>query len=203
MLNKIKILVIMISISFSLSMMSNTYSRYIANTTNSIETPFAKWQIMINNEDITSNNEASITFNPIIEKNENVKENTIAPSSKGYFDINIDPTNVDVSFSYKINLNIENDNMPDLLITKYAILDENYIEGDELNLINLDNNEISNSMIYNNSTFNKYTIRVFFEWYEGENELMNDQDDTNIGKDAVTNNNKLIINANIEFKQII
>lgn len=203
MLNKIKILVIMISISFSLSMMSNTYSRYIASTTNSIETPFAKWQIMINNEDITSNNEASITFNPIIEKNENVKENTIAPSSKGYFDINIDPTNVDVSFSYKINLNIENDNMPDLLITKYAILDENYIEGDELNLINLDNNEINNSMIYNNSTFNKYTIRVFFEWYEGENELMNDQDDTNIGKDAVTNNNKLIINANIEFKQII
>ncbi len=203
MLNKIKILVIMISISFSLSMMSNTYSRYIASTTNSIETPFAKWQIMINNEDITSNNEASITFNPIIEKNENVKENTIAPSSKGYFDINIDPTNVDVSFSYKINLNIENDNMPDLLITKYAILDENYIEGDELNLINLDNNEINNSMIYNNSTFNKYTIRVFFEWYEGENELMNDQDDTNIGKDAVTNNNKLIIDANIEFKQII
>ena len=203
MLNKIKILVIMISISFSLSMMSNTYSRYIASTTNSIETPFAKWQIMINNEDITSNNEASITFNPIIEKNENVKENTIAPSSKGYFDINIDPTNVDVSFNYKINLNIENDNMPDLLITKYAILDENYIEGDELNLINLDNNEINNSMIYNNSTFNKYTIRVFFEWYEGENELMNDQDDTNIGKDAVTNNNKLIINANIEFKQII
>lgn len=193
----------MISISFSLSMMSNTYSRYIASTTNSIETPFAKWQIMINNEDITSNNEASITFNPIIEKNENIKENTIAPSSKGYFDINIDPTNVDVSFSYKINLNIENDNMPDLLITKYAILDENYIEGDELNLINLDNNEINNSMIYNNSTFNKYTIRVFFEWYEGENELMNDQDDTNIGKDAVTNNNKLIINANIEFKQII
>lgn len=203
MLNKIKILVIMISISFSLSMMSNTYSRYIASTTNSIETPFAKWQIMINNEDITSSNEASITFNPIIEKNENVKENTIAPSSKGYFDINIDPTNVDVSFSYKINLNIENDNMPDLLITKYAILDENYIEGDELNLINLDNNEINNSMIYNNSTFNKYTIRVFFEWYEGENELMNDQDDTIIGKDAVTNNNKLIINANIEFKQII
>ena len=203
MLNKIKILVIMISISFSLSMMSNTYSRYIASTTNSIETPFAKWQIMINNEDITSNNDASITFNPIIEKNENVKENTIAPSSKGYFDINIDPTNVDVSFSYKINLNIENDNMPDLLITKYAILDENYIEGDELNLINLDNNEINNSMIYNNSTFNKYTIRVFFEWYEGENELMNDQDDTIIGKDAVTNNNKLIINANIEFKQII
>lgn len=203
MLNKIKILVIMISISFSLSMMSNTYSRYIASTTNSIETPFAKWQIMINNEDITSNNEASITFNPIIEKNENVKENTIAPSSKGYFDINIDPTNVDVSFNYKINLNIENDNMPDLLITKYAILDENYIEGDELNLINLDSNEINNSMIYNNSTFNKYTIRVFFEWYEGENELMNDQDDTNIGKDAVTNNNKLIINANIEFKQII
>ena len=203
MLNKIKILIIMISISFSLSMMSNTYSRYIASTTNSIETPFAKWQIMINNEDITSNNEASITFNPIIEKNENVKENTIAPSSKGYFDINIDPTNVDVSFSYKINLNIENDNMPDLLITKYAILDENYIEGDELSLINLDNNEINNSMIYNNSTFNKYAIRVFFEWYEGENELMNDQDDTNIGKDAVTNNNKLIINANIEFKQII
>lgn len=204
MLKKIKIILVMVAISFSLSMMSNTYSRYVANTTGSIETPLAKWQIMVNNEDILNNGNASISFTPNIEENVNVKENSIAPSSSGYFDINIDPSNVDVSFSYSINLTIENENIPDLLITKYAILPDGYVEGDPLDIINLETYEITQDMLYSGeSPFSNFTIRVFFEWYEGENEQMDDAADASIGALAATNNTKFIVSANIEFKQKI
>ena len=101
--------------------MSSTYSRYVAGTTGNIDILFAKWQILINNEDITNQNNSSITINPTIEADENIKEDTIAPSSKGYFDIDIDPTNVDVSFRYTVELEIDNEDIPDLIISKYTI----------------------------------------------------------------------------------
>lgn len=200
---KIKILALLISLSVSLCLMSHTYSRYIADATGNIDAIFAKWQILLNNTDITTNTSSSLAFVPVLESDENIKENVIAPSSKGYFDINIDPTNVDVSFKYEINLELENEDIPDLMITKYAIISSDYIEGDYLELINLENNIISNTLKYNNEDiFKAFTIRVYFEWYEGENEQMNDEADTSIAYLAVTENTELKINANIRFEQV-
>ncbi len=203
MVKKIKIIIVMAVIAFSLSMISNTYSRYIANTTGSIETPFAKWQIMVNNEDILNNNNASISFNPIIEENENIKNNSIAPSSSGYFDIKIDPSNVEVSFNYNISLKIENENIPDLIITKYTLLPNDYTEGDSLDIINLNTYAISNDMIYRQSPFESFTIRIFFEWFEGDSEQMNDEMDTEVGVLAATESTNFIVSATIKFKQIV
>ena len=114
MYKKIGIILLLVSASISLGLMSNTYSRYVADTTGNIDILFAKWQILVNNKDITTNSSSSISFEPFIEANENVAANVMAPTSKGHFDIDIDPTNVQVSFKYIINLNIENENIPDL-----------------------------------------------------------------------------------------
>ena len=186
-------------------MMSNTYSRYVANTTGNIDAAFAKWQILINgNNDITDGSTSSITVAPTIISNENVKEGTIAPSSTGYFDIEIDPTNVELSFDYEITLAYDNANMPDLVISKYAFLDE---DTDEDNLVfqTLNTNSISGSKIFDNETdnfkFSKFTIRVYFEWYEGSNELMDDEDDTEVGYSAATDDTSFTIAANITFSQ--
>ena len=127
---RIKILLVFIPLSFLLCFMSNTYSRYVANATGDFKMSFAQWQILLNNEDITNSTSSSINLIPVINENNYVKSNKIAPSSTGYFDINIDPTNVDVSFNYSITLKVLNENMPDLMITKYAILDSNYDEKD-------------------------------------------------------------------------
>ena len=120
-------------------------------------------------------------------------------------DVNIDPSNVGVSFTYSINLKVANENMPDLLITKYAVLDKNYIDGDEINTTNVEDNKISGELNFDNKItdfkFESFTIRVYFEWYEGENEKMDDQSDTNVGKDAALNDTKLLIQATIDFKQ--
>ena len=197
---------LLMSCSISLCFMSSTYSRYVAGTTGNIDILFAKWQILLNNQDITKENNSELTFTPTIEKNDNVAKNTVAPTSKGYFDIDINPENVDVSFKYEINLEIENENIPDLLITRYAILDENNKETDKIEYVTLTENKITNELLFDNETenfqFDSFTVRIFFEWVEGENESMNDEQDTVVGNEA-TNEIPFNIKAKINFEQII
>lgn len=207
MFKKIKIILLLLCLTTCIGLMSNTYSRYVANTKSDINAQFSKWQILIDNLDVTSGSQTAVNITPVIEDNELVADNTFAPSSKGYFDIKVDPTNVDVSFSYNIDLNILNENMPDILISKYAIIPSSYIEGDNLELTFIENSQISNSLIFDKNTeefrFESFTIRVYFEWYEGIDELMNDEEDTNIAMLAVNEELTLQMNANIQFEQII
>ena len=185
--------------------MSNTFSRYVSKATGNIDMAFSKWQILVNNVDITSNNSSSIDLTPVLEENNNIATNTIAPSSKGYVDIDIDPTNVDVSFDYSINLEVKNEEVKDLLITDYAILDNNYIEGDQIETIPREENSINETLLYYNTVdnfkFKPFTVRIYFEWYEGENEQLDDTKDTEIGTKAANENTPLEITASINFKQ--
>ena len=200
---KFKILLVISSLALTLSLMSNTYSRYVADVDSNIDLLFAKWQILVNENDITNNTTTSINITPVMEENVNVAENTVAPSSKGYFDIDIDPSNAGVSFDYSINLNIEDENMPDLMISKYAILDKDYSEGDQITTTTILNNTIDGTVDYNATAHEPFTIRVFFEWYEGVDEKMDDEADTNIGYEAALNNKTLLVNASISFNQKI
>lgn len=208
MIKKFKVVLVLISLSFSLCLMSNTYSRYVASTTGNLEVAFANWQILVNEEDITNNSISTIEITPIVDKNEFVANNKLAPSSTGYFDIEIDPSNVDVSFNYTINLNYENENMPDLMITEYAIFEGEYNENQKLDRIVLEGNKITNKVHYGLATapeefsFKPFTVRIFFEWYEGENETMNDVQDTELGNKAATDEDTSFkISASISFEQ--
>ena len=207
MLKKFKVLIVIASLAITLSLMSNTYSRYVASSEGNVEIEFAKWQLLVNTIDITSSSTSNISFEPVIEANTNVAQNKVAPSSSGYFDIEIDPTNTDVSFTYTIDLNIANENVPDLMITKYAILPENYIDGNKLDFSNLVDGKISNVMKYGTDSFKKTTLRIYFQWFEGQSETltetMNDAADTNIGYTAVTEDTKFAIDANISFEQYL
>lgn len=200
---KMKFLVVLMSLSITLCLMSNTYSRYVADTTGNVEVSFSKWQILVNENDITDGNTSTINLTPVIEENANVRSNKLAPSSKGYFDIDIDPSNVELSFNYDITLSVLNQDMPDIMITKYAILDSDYQEGDELSLTVIQNNRIQGSLNYNknvnNFEFEPMTIRIYFEWYEGNNESMDDEDDTLVGIDA--DNTTLQMQVNMTFEQ--
>ena len=205
MLKRIKVILILLVLSVTLSFMSHTYSRYVAESTSNVQVSFAKWQILLNESDITNGTTSNIEITPVVESSTNVKANTIAPSSKGYFDILVNPSNVDVSFDYTLSLQILNDNLPDILISKYAILNEGYKETDTITKLDITDNTITGTFTYDNKTknftFKPFTIRVYFEWIEGTNESMNDELDTNIGLDAAQNNTKLQIAANISFKQ--
>ena len=205
MIKKVKILLVILSLAITLNLMSNTFSRYVSKATGNIDMAFSKWQILVNNVDITSNNSSSIDLTPVLEENSNIATNTIAPSSKGYVDIDIDPTNVDVSFDYSINLEVKNEEVKDLLITDYAILDNNYIEGDQIETIPLEENSINKTLLYDNTIdnfkFEPFTVRIYFEWYEGENEQLDDTQDTEIGTKAANEDTPLEITASINFEQ--
>ena len=209
MIKKIRFILAFIALSICLCLMSNTYSRYVAGTTNNIDMLFAKWQILVNNNDITNGSTSDIAFVPTIEPNENVASNLVAPSSKGYFDIAIDPTNVDVSFKYKITLLLENENIPDLMITKYSVLPTGYIEGDPIESNYINGGIITSDMLFDTNTenfkFQAFTIRVYFEWFEGStfegsSEAMNDASDSLIG--AASGDTSFKMSANITFEQI-
>lgn len=202
MFKRLRLLVLFAALSVTLGFMSSTYSRYIANANGDIKIGFAKWQIKVNNNDITDNSVSSINIIPVIKENINVAENTVAPSSSGYFDIVIDPTNVDVSFNYSISIELLNENMPDLIISEYAILSETYKEGDKITYNPLTDGIISDSFTHSeDESYNPFTIRVCFKWYEGKDELMDDNADTEIGIDAANNNSELQIKATIHFEQ--
>ena len=195
---------LLMSCSLCLCFMSSTYSRYVAGTQGNIDILFAKWQILLNNQDIADENNSEITITPTIEPNENVKSDVVAPTSKGYFDINIDSSNVDVSYQYELTLDIDNEDITDLMITKYTILPDDYEEGDTIEYTTIQNNTISNTLLVDNTiedfSFDPFTIRIYFEWYDGEDELMDDEDDTAIGNDDEVT---FTINANISFEQVI
>lgn len=206
---RIKILGVFIPLCLMLCFMSNTYSRYVAGTTGDLKMSFAQWQILVNKDDIINNNTSSIVLTPVIDENDFVEKDKIAPSSTGYFDIEIDPSNVDVSFNYSITLDVVNENIPDLIITKYAILDDEYKENGTISYQTIENNKIDGSLVVVNvatesdeiqeTNFKPFTIRIYFEWYEGTDEKMNDVADTAIASDA--ENNQLEISASIRFEQ--
>lgn len=206
MFKKIKILIAFGSLSICLCLMSSTYSRYIVDATGNVEALFAKWQILVNENDITNGLDSSIDFEPVIDENDYVASNVLAPSSTGYFDIDIDPSNVELSFKYTIDITIEDENIPDLIITKYSIIPDSYIEGDPIDVINLAEGTITNDLTFDKEIesfqFEPFTIRVYFEWYDGEGELMNDEYDSLIGELAATEDYTFEIKANISFEQI-
>lgn len=194
MLKKFKVLLVIASLSITLSLMSNTYSRYVATSEGNFAIEFAKWQLLVNGDDITNQTTNSFNLNPTIISNENIADDKIAPSSEGYFDVEINPENVDVSFKYTINLEMTN-NIDDLVITRYAFLPDEYIEGSALSYNYLDRNEnsISKEIKYGDSNymiekviqaegqekttrnvFKPIKIRVFFEWIEGTVDYKND-----------------------------
>lgn len=206
--NKIKILVFLLCIVVLISTVNTTYSRYVSAAAGTVTTNFARWQIIVNNENITTNYETSMTFTPVILPNENVAANKIAPSSKGYFDVTVNPSNVDVSFTYDININIPEDSLiTDIKVTDYAIVEGTEITDETtLDKITLTSNNLTNTLLYDNTkenfSFKPFIIRMYFSWLDGENETMNDESDSNIGN-MVTNgeDTKFELGININFKQ--
>ena len=195
---KLKILIVFVIFAFALSIVSNTYSRYVAAAEGNIDLALANWQILLNNEDITNSSSSVGQINPVILENENVANNKLAPSSKGYFDINIDASSVELSFNYNIKIN-KNEILDDLLITKYQIIEED-TNSEETEYIDVVNNEINGTIDYSEENAIKpFKIRVFFEWFDGDSEESNDENDTEV----VKNNNSLTIAATIKFTQKI
>lgn len=168
--------------------MQETYAKYVTTSEGKINAKIARWNIKVNETDIKNNASLTQDIIPTFEKSENIAENVIAPTIKGYFDLNIDASAVDVSLTYQILIE-ENDLISDFIITGYQINDGN--------LINLTNtNEITNDILLDEVN-RVQTIRIYFEWYDEADNKMDDDADT-----AVTiDNDNLTLNVKLSFTQ--
>ena len=203
---KMRLLLFLIFLGLFLTTAKATYARYATATAGKANLTMAQWQISINNQNITENYSTELIFTPVIEKNENVKDGTIAPGSNGYFDIQINPEKVDVSFTYDIMLQLPEDSIVrDLKITSYAVVQQGQ-EDEQVQIIPYSGSMIENIMKYDNNTdnfkFSPFIVRIFFEWYDGPDNLMDDLEDTQLSQMANSEEDiSFNILASLNFKQ--
>lgn len=168
---RVKIFIALLSLLYLITLVQDTYAKYTSSANANTNITISRWNILVNDQDIKNNSNFTNTIKPTFEENENIASGVIAPTSKGYFDIIIDGTKTDVSFQYNINLALSNLNtVSDLKLTNYKV-------NDDTTLHQIENNVISNQVLYNSDNkIIKY--RIFVEWIDGETETMNNEADT-------------------------
>lgn len=186
---KICISLLIISVLIALFEIQTTYAKYLTSAEGKGSMKVARWKILVNNEDIRDDKTLQSEITPVFEGSEHIKENVIAPTSVGYFDLIIDASEADVSFKYTIDItpNIDS-SVKDMKIIKYIINNEETILTDntfkiEKEVLHKDNTEPIN-------------IRVYIMWDDSESSTMDNQEDT---KATLTNDAKL--NVNLHFTQ--
>lgn len=167
-----------------------TYAKYNSQSNHDIGTNIKKWKIKVNNKEIKNNAELNELINVTFENNEHTAENKMAPGSNGSFEIELDYSNVEVSFEYEIS--IKDVTIPDIAITK--------VEVDNELIPSTNDYKISNKVNLNDNTNTSKvkTIKVYLSWKDDENSTMDNTEDTNI----TINNNSIDFDINIRFTQI-
>ena len=104
----LKILLIIVTvIMFVLTIYQiiKTYALFQNEANAELEIPIAKWNIELNETDITNGLTEEIIINDFeVVKDVNVKEGKIAPGMYGMVDLTLDPKDTDVSVKYNITL---------------------------------------------------------------------------------------------------
>lgn len=176
---KIRFFMAFFSLLLLFDMIQNSYAKYVSSAEASSNFTIAKWAFKVNDQDVLTNSDFSNTITPVFPGNSYVGQGYIAPNSEGYFDIEIDSTDVDVTFDETITLALDDDNtVTDLQITKYQL------NGGQA--INFSNN---NTVITTSHSLNEQntvnTYRIYVKWLEGNNETMDNEDDTLASKNGV------------------
>ena len=181
--SKKKILVFLLLFLICLFLFQEAYAKYRKFATVNVNNTVANWNIKINNEDIRNKTTLTNNITPTINSNANVNANVLAPGSSGYFDVTIDATNADVSFTYEITIDSLNaSTIEDLDINSYAV-------NDFTNIQTISNGVVSGTITHNTPST---VVRVFFSWIDDGTDTMTNQDDTAAATSGTANADILV-----------
>ena len=182
---KITFLLALLALFYCVSLIQSTYAKYLSTADADTNITIARWNILVNNQDISQNSNFSEVLEPTFTGNENIKDGVIAPTAIGYFAITLDGSTTDVSFSYDISFSEADDNtVTDLKITKYEIDGHSYTY----------NGPISGNILLNDQN-RALTVRVYVEWVDQtDDETMTNVDDTTAANGGVA---KFKVNVNV------
>lgn len=190
---KIFLLLIGLCICILLYFAMQTYAKYVTSTKGNAEFTIASWNIKVNDLSIKNNTDISNKIVPVFPGTEHIAPNIIAPTAEGYFDLNFDFTDADVSFKYEITTSsAENSSVKDLVATGYSI------DNGEKITFETYNSPISENIIHDSSTSTR-TVRVYIMWDDDtESQTMTNEDDTL----STSSEAPALFNVNIAFTQI-
>ena len=101
---KKKVLVLILICFILFLILRYAYSKYINQIDISKDVNVAKWNIKINDQDITEDVHDFIISDFTWDEEAHVKKPKVAPGMKGYFTLKLDPTGTDVSVKYTIKI---------------------------------------------------------------------------------------------------
>lgn len=189
---RIRFFLAFLSLFLLFDMVQNSYAKYVSSASATNNLTIAKWSFLVNDQDVLTNSNFSNTITPTFPGTNYVNQGYIAPDVEGYFDIEIDSTNVDVSFNETITLTLANTNtVTDLIITKYQVNG-----GTPIDFQSNQNSITTSHALNDQNRINTY--RIYVKWLEGAGETMNNTADTNAAKNGVA-----AVNITLDFVQTI
>ena len=185
---KFVLLIAIICLFLSFTTIQDTYAKYTSAVNETTDIAIARWRILVNNYDIRSSSTTSNLITPVFAGNTNIASGVIAPTATGYFDIVIDATGTDLSFSYTINIeNSVNSLVSDVRISNCTM------NGSP---ITVSNGVVTGNIRLSDARVN--TLRVYIEWFDGNGQLMDNAADTS----ATGDNTVASINVSANFVQL-
>lgn len=160
--NRIKQLIFFYSFLVLFFLLYSSFARYEHVSEGFAKIELANWKFMLNGKNVTSANSVlsdTITFVPttnIIENN----PTKIKEGQTGYFDVEINPTDTEVSFEYKVTID-RSSLPPNLTIDSYSINDGEKITLTAENKIE-DTVLLEGKNIFTSDDIKK--IRFFWNW---------------------------------------
>ncbi len=195
---RIYILLIGIIIILTSIIIGNTVAKYITNANSNADINIARWQVLVNNQDVTSSATLTNVITPVFPGTNDIASGVIAPTAEGYFEIAIDATNTDVSLSYEITIGPNEDSIvTDLILSGYSI-----DNGQRQQVVPDQNGEFKvQGQIAYNTQDKDINLRVYLKWNDdaqnGATMTNSDDTDTTQAQESVAK-----VDVNLKFTQI-
>ena len=170
------------------SVIQTTYAKYVTNLDANANISISYWNILVNNQNIVENSDISATMNAVFPGNEFMKNDVIVPGAVGYFDLNIDSSNVTVPFSTTVTTSI---NEASALTTDFVVVGYSINNGEIIELV--DTNSFSCDISLDTDTT---IIRIYIIWLD---DGLDSVEDTALGIAGGT----AILDVYLNFEQII
>ncbi len=186
------LLIILIAILALVFFLIQIFAKYLTSASGDTSMNVARWNILVNDVSIKNNTDISNTLAPVFPGSEHIASNIIAPTAEGYFDLNFDFSDADVSFEYEISTTVdENSVVKDLVTTGYSVDDGEKITFDEVN------SPIKDTILLTDA-IETQKIRIYVKWNDDETATMDNAADTI----ATTSETPALLHVNISFTQI-
>ena len=155
---KVMLLLAFLSLFVSLYFIQDTYAKYLTRVDTEVSGAIARWNIVVNNTAIRNNSSLQNLITPQFAGTNHIAQGVIAPTVTGYFELIIDSTDVDVSYTYNISIE-PNDDLPDFKVSGYKIGNGQLIPVDTSAAVP----SISNDVLLSDQN-RIQTITVYIEW---------------------------------------